>query len=242
MPLPLTKTLITASTTLFLLGCAPLEDSNSQETNDHALMGNVVGVHDGDTVTILNAKKKQYKIRLACIDAPESNQDFGTRSKQSLSAMVYRKDVSIDVKDTDQYGRSVGFVNIGEKTANLEQVKKGMAWVYRKYCKQCAYYEAEQTARENRLGLWSQSNPIPPWEFRKDPVGSKNVDWSGLYNDTCPTDNSGGGSDNTEYQCGTKRYCSQMNSCDEAKYFYTQCGVSRLDRDKDGIPCESLCR
>ncbi len=235
------KTLIAAFSMLALLGCAPLEDSNTQETDAPDLVGNVVSVHDGDTITMLDAEKKQHKIRLTCIDAPESNQDFGTRSKQTLSSMTYKKDVSIDIETTDRYGRAVGFVNIGDRIANLEQVKQGMAWVYRKYCKQCAYYEAERIARDNRLGLWSQYNPVPPWEFRKDPVGSKNIDWSGLYYDTCPTDNSGEGENSGSYQCETKHYCSQMESCDEAQYFYKQCGESQLDRDKDGIPCESLC-
>ncbi len=117
-----------------------------------------------------------------------------------------------------------------------------MAWVYREYCNECAYYDAEKYARNNNLGIWAQSNPTPPWEFRKDEDGSQGKDYSHLYNDTCVrNDTCGEDYNDDEYVCGKKRYCTEMNSCEEVMYYYETCNLTSLDRDNDGIPCESLC-
>jgi len=113
-----------------------------------------------------------------------------------------------------------------------------MAWVYRQYCKKCEYIEAEKYARENKLGIWSQPNPIPPWEFRRDSKTSKGKDWTHLYTDSCTASQI---ESNNGYSCGNKKYCTQMDSCDEAYYYYKNCSLKKLDRDSDGVPCESLC-
>jgi micrococcal nuclease len=112
------------------------------------ITGRVVGVADGDTLTVLDSQKGLTKIRLHQIDAPEKKQDFGRRSKQSLSDLTYGKQVSIEVADTDKYGRTVGKVWVNGKDANLEQVKRGMAWVCVKYATDPVYFAAERTARE----------------------------------------------------------------------------------------------
>ena len=88
---------------------------------------------DGDTISVLDSSKGLTKVRLHQIDAPEKRQDFGQRSKQSLSDLVYGKHVRIEIADMDRYGRTVGKVWVNGKDANLEQVKRGMAWVYTKY-------------------------------------------------------------------------------------------------------------
>ncbi len=130
------------------------------------IAGRVVGIQDGDTLTLLTIEKQQVKIRLAEIDATESNQGFGRVSKQSLSDLVFGKDVSIEVETIDKYGRKVGKVLVGGTDANLEQVKNGMAWVFKKYAHDPAYFAAEKAAKAKGVGLWSQPNPVPPWEFR----------------------------------------------------------------------------
>ncbi|MCX8084960.1 MAG: thermonuclease family protein [Calditerrivibrio sp.] len=132
------------------------------------LNGKVVGVSDGDTITVLLQGNKPVKVRLAQIDAPEKNQDFGQKSKQSLSDMIYMKDVTVKVWDQDRYGRVVGQVFLNGIDINLEQIKKGMAWVYTKYAKDPKYFEEMEIAKSKKLGLWSMKNPIPPWEFRKE--------------------------------------------------------------------------
>ena len=188
----------------------------------NTLNGRVVGISDGDTLTILDSSKTQHKIRLAQIDAPESSQDFGSVSKQSLSRMCYGKEAQAKVETIDRYQRSVAIVYCDGVEANLEQVKAGLAWVYRQYASDLRYFKAESEAKSTKVGLWSMSEPTPPWEYRKGkPTGEKT---------------------SSKKECGSKRTCKQMTSCAEAKFYLEECNISSLDKDKDGIPCESLCQ
>ena len=138
-----------------------------------SLSGVVVGVHDGDTVTVLAEGNVSHKVRLLGIDAPEKAQDYGNRSKQSLSSMVYRKAVEVEYLKVDRYGRLLGKITVGGWDANLAQVEAGMAWHYKMYQKEqssydrAAYAGAEQRARGGRVGLWQQERPTAPWDFRK---------------------------------------------------------------------------
>jgi len=135
-------------------------------------MGNVVGVTDGDTITVLDADKVQHKIRLTGIDAPEKKQPFGNRSKQSLSDMVFNKTVTVETDMRDRYGRELGKVLAGGKDVNLEQVRAGMAWHYKAYERtqsatdRQAYADAENEAKTVKRGVWMDANPISPWEWR----------------------------------------------------------------------------
>lgn len=135
--------------------------------------GRVVGVADGDTITVLDADKVQHKIRLSGIDAPEKNQDFGNRSKQSLSDLVFSKVVTVETDKTDRYGREVGKVLVNGLDANLEQVQRGFAWHYKAYQREQTtndrklYDYAESDARSARRGLWRDANPEPPWDYRQ---------------------------------------------------------------------------
>lgn len=130
------------------------------------LTGKVVGVSDGDTITVLDAQKIQHKVRLAEIDAPEKAQAFGNKSKQALSTLVFGKSVTVVEQGHDKYKRTIGRVYQGNVDVNAEQVKQGMAWVYRKYSKDKTLLPLEAEAKAQRLGLWADSNPIPPWEWR----------------------------------------------------------------------------
>ena len=138
-----------------------------------SIEGRVVKVSDGDTVTVLDANKAQWKIRLVGIDAPEKKMPFGQRSKQNLSDMVFNKQVTIEYSKRDQYGRTLGKIIVDGLDANLEQVKSGMAWHYKKYQKEqaeadrTAYAEAEELAKSAKLGLWSDNAPVPPWDWRR---------------------------------------------------------------------------
>ena len=146
------------------------------------LTGNVVGVADGDTITVLDANREQHKIRLGGIDAPEKAQPFGQRSKENLSRLVFDKDVRVEWEKRDKYKRIVGTVWVQPvscptcpKTldASLAQLTVGLAWWYRKYAKEQSpeaagrYEFAEQEARAKRVGLWADGQPIPPWDWRK---------------------------------------------------------------------------
>ena len=136
------------------------------------IKGRIVSIADGDTVTILDTTNKQTKIRLMGIDAPEKKQAFGARSKQSLSDLVFNKQVTVDFSKQDKYGRTIGKILVNGLDANLEQVKTGMAWHYKQYAKEqtasdrAAYAEAETLARAEKRGLWVDSEPMPPWEWR----------------------------------------------------------------------------
>lgn len=136
------------------------------------VVGRVVGVSDGDTITVLDPRRQQFKVRLAGIDAPESKQAFGQASKKHLSSLVFERDVNLDCGKTDKYRRRVCVVNIDGKDANLAQIAAGMAWWYRKYQKEQSsqlrieYEAAEVTARNSAVGLWQDANPLPPWEWR----------------------------------------------------------------------------
>ena len=128
----------------------------------------VVGVSDGDTVTILTASKERVKVRLAEIDAPESKQSFGARSKQSLSEICFGKQAVFSRGNSDRYGRVISRISCNGIDAQAHQVKNGMAWVYEKYASDKKLYGFERDARSQKKGLWSESNPVPPWDFRRD--------------------------------------------------------------------------
>ena len=136
----------------------------------------VVGVNDGDTVTVFFAdEKRQQKIRLATIDAPEYAQPYGKKSRQYLSDLVFKKKIRLRELGRDKYGRIIGEIFIDEKNINVEQIKSGFAWHYKhherqqSYKERVIYSEAEKYAREQRLGVWQDDNPIPPWEYRRNP-------------------------------------------------------------------------
>jgi len=130
--------------------------------------GEVVGISDGDTITVLcNGKAK--KIRLYGVDCPEKRQAFGKKAKQFTSSMVYGKTVEVETKDVDRYGRTVGLVYVDGESLNKALIKAGYAWVYQRYCKEAFckdWLSLESAARENKIGLWSDPDPIAPWDFR----------------------------------------------------------------------------
>jgi endonuclease YncB( thermonuclease family) len=199
------------------------------------LEGRVVGVHDGDTITLLIAGNRQIKVRLAQIDAPETTQAFGQRSQQSLSEMVFNKNITVKKETTDKYGRTVGTLFVEGVDANKEQVKLGMAWVYRQYLHDQSLLSIEETARQSKVGLWADANPMAPWDYRH---GGKQKE--ARKPSTSPVEPVTPINNNAA--CGDKHYCREMNSCEEAKFYLTQCGLIRIDGDGDGLPCEKLCR
>jgi endonuclease YncB( thermonuclease family) len=133
------------------------------------IIGKVVGVHDGDTLTLLDDSKTQIKIRLAEIDAPESRQPYGSRSKQELSGLAFGRPAAVQVQDIDRYGRTVGRVTVDGVDVNAEMVRRGAAWVYPKYAKRQFLFTIEKQARDAKAGLWAlpEADRVPPWEWRK---------------------------------------------------------------------------
>lgn len=168
--------------------------------------GQVIDVHDGDTITIIpttppvltgevqafsqqadgtihlsimpqqtSPKKKQkaqkIKLRLSKIDAPEIKQAFGIRARNYLQTLILHRNISIQTIDTDRYGRKLAIIYLGKENINLQMVRKGYAWVFKEYTpnnpQNSAYYEAEQLAKQEKLGLWQDKRPIYPQTYRK---------------------------------------------------------------------------
>jgi endonuclease YncB( thermonuclease family) len=128
--------------------------------------GRVVGVADGDSITVLR-DREQVKVRLVGIDAPERAQPFGNQSRQALEALVKGREVRVVERGHDRFHRTLGKVYRGELDVNAEQVRQGMAWVLRQYARNATLDSIEAEAREQKRGLWRESKPVPPWEWRK---------------------------------------------------------------------------
>lgn len=129
--------------------------------------GKVVGVHDGDSITVLTDGKNQIKVRLEGIDAPELGQPFGKASKQGMSDLVFGKPVLLQVTGRDRYQRTLAVVWCDRINVNLQIVHMGLAWRYDKYSKDAALFAAQQAARAARRALWADAGAVPPWEWRK---------------------------------------------------------------------------
>jgi endonuclease YncB( thermonuclease family) len=153
------------------------------------LQGKVVGISDGDTVTVLDSAKVQHRIRLGGIDAPEKAQPFGQKSKENLSRLVSGKLVVVETGKIDRYGRAIGKISIDGVDANLEQIKAGMAWHYKQYSNEqsatdrLAYARAEVRARQVKVGLWKDTTPMSPWDWRH---GGKGFDRNVSLVSECP--------------------------------------------------------
>ena len=139
--------------------------------------GRVVKVAGGDTLTVLrevNGQKEQVQVRLSSIDAPETTQAYGTRSRQLLSDLAFDRVVRVQEHGKDRYGRTLGVIHVGELNANREMVRQGLAWAYRQYLNDSALLRIESAARRAGRGLWADADPIAPWDHRRnEAVGRK---------------------------------------------------------------------
>jgi len=187
----------------------------------------VLSVGDGDTITITNGAQKT-KVRLACIDAPETSQaTYGMESRQALQKLLpIGSEVTVRTKATDRYGRTVGEILKGSTNINQQQVASGNSFVYWQYIKGCdrqTYSNLENDARLKKLGVWSVPGGIQrPWDYRRGRKGSSSTYSSG---------SSAGSS--------AKYRCKEIGSWDKAQVLLKQ-GHTYLDRDGDGEACELL--
>lgn len=131
------------------------------------LTGRVVAIADGDTFTLLTAQNQQVKIRLHGIDCPEKKQPYFNHAKTFTSSLVFAKQVSVQVKNKDRYGRTIGIVLLEDKR-NLNELllQAGWAWHFKKYDKDARWAAMEQQARRNRKGLWADPYAMAPWDWR----------------------------------------------------------------------------
>jgi endonuclease YncB( thermonuclease family) len=149
-------------------------------TNAHAgrtIEGMVKAVYDGDTVVLTTREESKLKVRLYGIDAPETKkpdkpgQPYGDIAKRTLMYKIMGRRVTAEIVDIDQYKRAVAVIRYSGRDINREMVEEGMAWAYRQYLQgayESQYIGSENRARSRRGGLWRDSNPQPPWEFRRN--------------------------------------------------------------------------
>ncbi len=191
------------------------------------ISGLVIAGADGDTLTLQTADQPKLKIRLTEIDTPEIRQPYGLNAQQLLTQLALNQPATVKTHGLDKYRRTLGRVYVNNVDVNAALVEQGAAWVYVQYASDARLFALEQQARAAQRGLWAlpEAQRIAPWEWRHN----KN-----LRSDPMRMEAIAG--------CGNKRTCKEMSDCNEAKLYLTQCGLSRLDKDKDGVPCEKLCR
>lgn len=142
--------------------------------NADTFEGKVIKITDGDTVHVLDVSHHKEKIRLAGIDTPERKQPFGGKAKRHLASMIGNKTVTVEYSKRDRYGRIVGKILYQGKDINLEMVRAGLAWHYKKYQKEQSkldrnlYAAADSFVKTNEIGLFKEKNAVPPWKWRKN--------------------------------------------------------------------------
>ena len=227
---------------LFLLWVCAFNTAHAEEFS-----AKVIAVLDGDTV-LIRRSNSLVKIRLAEIDAPEKSQIFGETSRRSLSGMVLGKQVKVNSRATDQYGRMIAHLSVNGLDVNAEQIRRGMAWAAARWRQSRqslrdplhsnqALVALQEEARRVPRGLWAQRTPVPPWDWRKQhpSIMPAQPHAAALPAGTRTTAIS------FDHSCGNKKRCSEMSSCAEARHYFTACGIQTLDGDRDGVPCVKLC-
>jgi endonuclease YncB( thermonuclease family) len=137
--------------------------------------GHVISVADGHTITVADGRSQHLRIRLAGIHAPARGQPYARQSAENLGRLLRRRDVLVRWHGKDRYGRRLGVVFYRGQDMNLEQLRAGYAWWHREYAEEqspqerVAYERAECDAREKKRGLWSEPDPVPPWDWRQAP-------------------------------------------------------------------------
>ena len=189
----------------------------------------VVKIVDGDTISVQVAGKGAQKVRLVDIDTPEHDQPYGREARQALATLVSGREVRLETHGSDDYGRLLARVFIGDVDVNAELVRGGAAWVFRKYSDDAELLALEREARAEKRGLWAlpASERVPPWQWRHPDATAKPA--------AKPAKDA-------PLRCGAKTLCREMTSCAEARFYLEKCGVKRLDGDRDGMPCSALCK
>jgi endonuclease YncB( thermonuclease family) len=182
-------------------------------------MGKVTFVADGDSIYV-----GDWEIRLAAIDAPEHDQPYGQQSKKALADLIEGRVVRVEPVTTDDHGRTVAQVYRVEDGlhVNAAMVKQGAAWVYRRYTSDPSLIALEKAAKRHQKGLWAlpEAQLTSPEQWRRTHETSR-----------------------VAFDCAVKKTrCTQMRSCEEARFYLTHCHHHWLDGDKNGMPCENLCR
>ena len=160
-----------------------------------------------------------------------------------LPLFVFGRTVTARVTDIDRYGRSVAVLTRDRTNINSGMVRRGGAWTYRRYLSDQRYLLWEAEARKARRGLWGlqPDQIVAPWDWRASRRGRGRVDIAPVTQSSRYRAGASSGVPSSARSCGVKWKCGQMSTCDAARFQLQVCGLSRLDRDGDGVPCEKLC-
>lgn len=190
--------------------------------------GRLVRVLGGDTVEVVREGVIE-PVRLSQIYAPIWDQPYGTAAKEFVSRVAADEEVTVHFEERDLHGRLYGEVFLLDGT-NLNKliVGSGYAWRYEGFTTDPDYADLEKGARQAKKGLWGVDVAVPPWEWRWVQAQAS------IMRDSESSDSG--------YVCGKKTKCYEMSSCQEAKFYFYACGLSRLDRDGNGIPCDARCQ
>jgi len=174
VPLPIALLLVAA----MLSASAEAADKTIAIPAGQTIDGRCVGVHDGDSITVLVDTpdgKRQAKIRLDAIDAPELGQPFARVSRAGLAEMVFDRECSVESRGIDKYGRTIGRVAVDGADVNAAMLDSGLAWHFKRYDDRPEMAAREDAAKQARIGLWENRDPIPPWDWRKMPADKRRV-------------------------------------------------------------------
>jgi endonuclease YncB( thermonuclease family) len=141
----------------------------------------VTHIGDGDSLSVCIAGQ-EARVRLLYVDAPEYRQPFGKEARRSLGELCADRVARLSWQQKDRYGRILARVSCQEIDVNAEQVRRGMAWVSSLDKPEEGFYAAQRQARESGLGLWSDPDRIPPWQWRREHrshADSAKVQWYG---------------------------------------------------------------
>lgn len=142
------------------------ENANYESKEDSSLSGKVTHVSDGDTATLKDSNGTKHRIRLNGIDAPEIGQEYGIEAKSFLEDLVLNKNVDVEIIGKDQFDRILGVIKLNNKDINKEMLKNGLAWQYR-FNNDISYSDMVKQAKQAKKNIWSDSNPIDPYIWRK---------------------------------------------------------------------------
>jgi endonuclease YncB( thermonuclease family) len=209
-----------AVTTLLLSACAAIAPGTTAAAEPIAVTAG--RIKDGDSL-VVSSGEIRMDVRLAGIDAPETAQTYGPEARKCLEDIIAGRRLTLDPQKRDKYGRLVSRLLADGEDVSLELARRGCAWHYVRFAAEqspedrTAYAAAQEAARAVKAGLWAGAAPVPPWDYRKRL--------------------------NTDEVMGDcrKTQCRQMTDCAEAVHHLQACKARQLDRDGDGIPCESLC-
>ncbi len=128
-------------------------------------LATVIAISDGDSMTVRLAGE-EISVRVSGIDCPEFGQAFAREATEFTSKLCLNAEIQIQQTDTDRYGRIVAFVFVGELNLSKELLRNGLAWHFKRYDKSPEFANLERKAQDQRVGLWSAPDPVPPWDWR----------------------------------------------------------------------------